>query len=84
MKRITELGQAKKEGRKISMVTCYDFWSANILKETDIDVLLVGDSVSMVVHGFESTVHATSKMMEMHTAAVARAQTGKMAMKTVI
>ena len=54
------------------MVTCYDAWSAKILNQTDIDCILVGDSLAVVMHGFESTVHATIEMMVLHTAAVAR------------
>ncbi len=62
----------KQQNCKISMVTCYDFWSAKILNQTDIDCLLVGDSLAVVMHGFESTVHATLEMMKLHTAAVVR------------
>lgn len=62
----------KQEAGRISMVTCYDAWSAKILNETAIDCLLVGDSLAVVMHGFESTVHATVEMMALHTAAVAR------------
>ena len=62
----------KLQNCKISMVTCYDFWSAKILNQTDIDCLLVGDSLAVVMHGFESTVHATLEMMKLHTAAVVR------------
>ena len=64
--------QYKQESHHISMVTCYDHWSAQILGESDIDCLLVGDSLAVVMHGFDSTVHATIEMMEMHVAAVAR------------
>jgi 3-methyl-2-oxobutanoate hydroxymethyltransferase len=62
----------KRDQQKISMVTCYDHWSASILNETDVDCILVGDSLAVVMHGFDSTVHATIEMMEMHVAAVAR------------
>ena len=62
----------KHDNTKISMLTCYDHWSAKILNETDVDCLLVGDSLAVVMHGFDSTVHATVAMMEMHVAAVAR------------
>ena len=62
--------KARKE--KISMVTCYDYWSAELLEKTDIDMLLVGDSLAMVMHGFPSTVHATIELMEIHSAAVRR------------
>lgn len=64
--------QFKRDGKKISVLTCYDFWSAQILAKTDVDALLVGDSASMVMHGHPHTVHATLEMMLAHTAAVAR------------
>ncbi len=78
MKSINEFKKFKDANTKLTMVTCYDHWSAKILSDTKIDCLLVGDSVSMVVHGFDSTVHATTAMMATHTAAVARANTGKL------
>ncbi|MCJ8275456.1 MAG: 3-methyl-2-oxobutanoate hydroxymethyltransferase [Bdellovibrionales bacterium] len=78
MKTILQMQQFKDEQKKITMVTCYDYWSARILSQSDVDCLLVGDSVSMVVHGFDSTVHATVDMMATHTAAVARAKTDKL------
>jgi 3-methyl-2-oxobutanoate hydroxymethyltransferase len=62
----------KANGEKISMVTCYDYTSAQILNATDIDTLLVGDSLAMVMHGFDSTVHADVDLMSLHIAAVAR------------
>ena len=72
MKTITGFHSMKRKAEKISMVTCYDYTAAKILAATDIDCLLVGDSVAMTVHGYESTVAATVDMMEMHTAAVKR------------
>jgi 3-methyl-2-oxobutanoate hydroxymethyltransferase len=69
---ILDFAQRKRAGQKISMVTCYDHWSAQILNSTAIDTLLVGDSLAMVMHGFDSTVHATVEMMAMHIAAVRR------------
>ncbi len=54
------------------MVTCYDFTSAQVLNGTAIDCLLVGDSLAMVMHGFDSTVHATVELMALHIAAVRR------------
>ena len=68
-----QLFQAKKQlQQKISMVTCYDYPSAAMVAKTDIDCVLVGDSVAMVVHGHESTVMATMDMMCLHTEAVKR------------
>jgi len=69
---ILDLAKKKKSGEKISMVTCYDYTSACILAKTTIDCLLVGDSLAMTMHGFESTLSATLEMMCLHTAAVKR------------
>jgi len=72
MNNVHTFRKKKAEVARLSMVTCYDAWSAKILNETDIDCLLVGDSLSVVMHGFDSTVHATVEMMELHVAAVRR------------
>lgn len=63
---------AKQQQQRISMVTCYDYSSAKIIADTAIDCVLVGDSVAMMMHGFDSTIHADMPMMELHTRAVAR------------
>lgn len=63
----------KKDAReKISILTCYDFPSAQIIKNTSIDAVLVGDTLAMTVHGHESTIMATMEMMVLHTEAVKR------------
>jgi 3-methyl-2-oxobutanoate hydroxymethyltransferase len=64
--------QMKEQGRKISMITCYDSWSAKIINETPIDCVLVGDSLAMVMHGHSTTLPATTELMATHTAAVVR------------
>src|SRR5690242_18036548 len=64
--------QAKTEGRKLSMVTCYDYTFARLLSKTAIDGILVGDSAAMVIHGHPSTLSATVDLMRMHVEAVAR------------
>jgi 3-methyl-2-oxobutanoate hydroxymethyltransferase len=69
--------QAKNEGRKLSMVTCYDYTFARLLSKSPIDGVLVGDSAAMVVYGHDSTLHASLEMMRLHTAAVARGATDK-------
>lgn len=69
---VLDFAAIKGSDRKISMVTCYDFWSARLLNRTDVDCLLVGDSLAMVMHGFDSTVHADVPLMALHTRAVAR------------
>lgn len=69
----SQLFSKKKQNReKIVMLTCYDYTTAKILKDSSIDALLVGDSVAMTMHGFKDTVMATLTMMELHTAAVYR------------
>ncbi|RZI47730.1 3-methyl-2-oxobutanoate hydroxymethyltransferase [Rickettsiales endosymbiont of Peranema trichophorum] len=54
----------------IKMLTCYDYWTARILANSDIDAVLVGDSVAMVMHGHLNTVHADVEMIALHTKAV--------------
>ena len=74
---VLDFAKRKCRGEKISMVTCYDYWSARILNESDVDTLLVGDSLAMVMHGYDSTVHATVAMMATHIQAVRRGAPNK-------
>jgi 3-methyl-2-oxobutanoate hydroxymethyltransferase len=67
--RLTEM---KQRGEKIAMLTAYDYSLARILDEAGIDVILVGDSASNVVHGHETTVPITLDQMIDHAAAVVR------------
>lgn len=69
---IPNLHQKKTASEPITMVTCYDHAIARLLENTDIDVLLVGDSLGMVVQGKESTLPVTIDEMIYHTACVAR------------
>ncbi|WED43177.1 3-methyl-2-oxobutanoate hydroxymethyltransferase [Legionella cardiaca] len=70
--KIHDFQRLKQQQTKISMITCYDYPSARIVAESNIDCVLVGDSVAMAVHGYETTVMATMEMMTLHTQAVAR------------
>ncbi|KTC82169.1 3-methyl-2-oxobutanoate hydroxymethyltransferase [Legionella cherrii] len=70
--KIHDFKRKKEEQQKISMITCYDYPSACIVAESNIDCVLVGDSVAMAVHGHETTIMATIEMMTLHTQAVAR------------
>ncbi|PID97515.1 MAG: 3-methyl-2-oxobutanoate hydroxymethyltransferase [Actinobacteria bacterium] len=70
--RIHHLAEAKREGRKLSMLTAYDALTAPIFEASGVDMLLVGDSVGNVMLGFDSTLPVTIDDMERHTAAVAR------------
>lgn len=74
---VLDFQKMKDEGRKISMVTCYDYSSARAVAESSIDCILVGDSVAMTMHGFSNTLSATTPMMALHTAAVARGAPSK-------
>jgi 3-methyl-2-oxobutanoate hydroxymethyltransferase len=70
---ITDLYQRKAEGRKITMLTAYDFPTAQIVDEAGIDIALVGDSLGMVVQGIDSTLPVTMDEMIYHTRMVSRA-----------
>lgn len=59
------------------ILTCYDYSSAKILNSSRLDAILVGDSLSMTVHGFKDSIMATLAMMELHTAAVSRGAVSK-------
>ena len=67
----------KQTKQKISMITCYDYWSASIINDSLIDMILVGDSLAMVMHGFSTTIPATMDLMVSHTAAVVRGAPNK-------
>lgn len=70
--KIHDFKRKKQEQQKIAMLTCYDYPSACTIAESNIDCVLVGDSVAMAVHGHENTTTATMEMMVLHTKAVAR------------
>lgn len=74
MSRITlhDLHTKKTRGEPITMLTAYDYPTARLIDESGIDMILVGDSVGMVVHGFENTLPVTLDMMIMHCQAVRR------------
>lgn len=72
MKTVRDFATAHAEGRPISMVTCYDAWSARIIESSRVDCILVGDSAAMVMHGHDSTIPATTEMIASHVAAVRR------------
>jgi len=67
------LSEMKLKGEKIAMLTAYDFSFARILDEAEIDVILVGDSASNVMAGFDTTLPITLDNMIYHAASVVRA-----------
>ena len=69
---IRDIGQMKADGKKIPMVTAYDYTSACLADQAGIPILLVGDSLGMVVLGYESTVKVTMDDILHHTKAVVR------------
>lgn len=73
-KRVTThtLQEMKHRGEKIAMLTAYDFSFAGIVDEAGIDVILVGDSASNVIHGHETTLPITLNQMIDHGSAVVR------------
>jgi len=69
---IADLKQMKQRGEKIPMLTAYDYSTAKQLDEAGIPLILVGDSLGMVVLGYESTIPVTMDEMIHHTKAVVR------------
>ena len=69
---INKIKEMKQKGEKIAMLTAYDYTTAKIVDEAGIPLILVGDSLGMVVLGYESTIPVTMEEMLHHTKAVAR------------
>ena len=67
----------KENNKKISMITCYDYWSACIVSQSQIDCILVGDSLAMVMYGYSTTLSATVPMMAQHIQAVVKGAPNK-------
>lgn len=70
---IVTLKKMKQEGRKIVALTCYSYTFARIMVNTDIDIILVGDSLGMVELGYENTLPVTIDEVVHHTKAVKKA-----------
>lgn len=69
---IHDLARWKREGQRFAVLTAYDHPTAQVLDEAGVPVLLVGDSLGMVVLGYDSTVPVTVEEMLHHTRAVVR------------
>lgn len=73
-KTVQDIINMKKERKKISVITSYDYTLASLCDKAGIDVLLVGDSAGMVMLGYENTISVTMDQMCMFTEAVSRAR----------
>ncbi|MFR0825495.1 MAG: 3-methyl-2-oxobutanoate hydroxymethyltransferase [Anaerotignum faecicola] len=69
---VATLQQQKLDGDKITMLTAYDYSTANLVDECGVNTILVGDSLGMVMLGYEDTISVTMEDMIHHTAAVTR------------
>ncbi|WP_020059577.1 3-methyl-2-oxobutanoate hydroxymethyltransferase [Bacillus sp. 123MFChir2] len=72
MKTVTDFLKMKEQNEPIAMVTAYDYPSAKFAEEAEVDMILVGDSLGMVVLGYDSTIPVTVDDMIHHTKAVRR------------
>ena len=70
---VLTLKQQKENGDKITMLTAYDYSTAKLMEEAGINTILVGDSLGMVMLGYEDTIPVTMEDMIHHTRAVTRA-----------
>ena len=73
-KSVQDIINMKKDGKKISVITSYDYTLASLCDKAGVDVLLVGDSAGMVMLGYENTIPVTMEQMCMFTEAVSRAR----------
>ncbi len=69
---ISKIKEMKQKGEKIAMLTAYDYSTARIVDEVGVPLILVGDSLGMVILGYESTIPVTMEEMLHHTKAVVR------------
>lgn len=70
---VLTIGKKKSEGKKITVLTAYDYTIAKIFNDCGVDIVLVGDSLGNVVLGYEDTLSVTMDDMVRHCGAVARA-----------
>ena len=68
----SQIKEMKKQGEKIAMITAYDYSMAKLVDEAGMPIILVGDSLGMVILGYESTIPVTMDEMIHHTKAVVR------------
>jgi 3-methyl-2-oxobutanoate hydroxymethyltransferase len=69
---VRTIARMKSENQRIAVLTAYDYFTARLLDQAGIDILLVGDSAAGVVHGYPTTLPMGLDLMVAHTAAVVR------------
>ena len=69
---VSTISEQKKSGDKITMLTAYDYSTAKLADEAEVNTILVGDSLGMVMLGYEDTLSVTMEDMLHHTKAVTR------------
>lgn len=77
MTTILDFKKKKIAKEKITMVTCYDHAFAKLVSKSNMDCVLVGDSLGQVIHGFPTTLQVTTDLMVLHTQAVVRGAPNK-------
>ncbi|MDC0534848.1 3-methyl-2-oxobutanoate hydroxymethyltransferase [Francisellaceae bacterium] len=74
--KVTDFKKFKVDNKKITFITCYDYSFAKIVSQTNVDCVLVGDSLAMTMHGHDDTTLADIDMMSLHTSAVKKGLAG--------
>ena len=69
---IPQIKAWKKQDKKFIMITAYDVLMASVIDKTPVEIILVGDSMGMVVYGYDGTVPVTMEQIIQHTKAVVR------------
>ena len=73
---ILDFKKYKEEGRKFTYVTAYDYTMASIINDSETEVILVGDSLGMIMLGYDGTEAVTMEDMIHHTKSVVKGRTG--------
>lgn len=73
---LSQLSMMKQRGEKIAMLTCYDATFASACSAAGVDILLIGDTLGMILQGYDSTLPVTLADMVYHTASVKRGNAG--------
>lgn len=73
-----DFSKIKKEKRKITMLTCYDYTFAKLLNDSKVDLLLVGDSAAQVMYGKPNTLDISTELLAYHVTAVQKGAPDKM------